>query len=158
MSFDYKKVLIVLGVTIAVVLSFIVGSNTAEKDSILSKGHLSETIPVSIGHTILNVFVADTDYFRRLGLGGRKSILENEGMLFVFDKSALHSFWMKDMLFAIDIIWLDESKRVVFIEKNVFPDSYPKNFVPTVPAKYVLETNSGFSDKNGVLIGDSVNF
>ena len=139
-------------------MSFILIESRAEKDTIFVKGHLTSTVPVSIGHTILNVFVANTDYFRRVGLGGRAPILQNEGMLFIFDKSASHPFWMKDMLFAIDIIWLDESKRIVYIEKNVLPDSYPRNFAPNLPTRYVLETNSGFSEKNGVLIGDPVYF
>jgi uncharacterized membrane protein (UPF0127 family) len=91
-------------------------------------------------------------------LGGRESISSDESMLFVFDTPDIYSFWMKDMKFPIDIFWVDEFKHIIFIKEDALPSSFPENFAPQSPAKYVLETQSGFAKKNDVKIGDSVLF
>ncbi|MCX6751552.1 MAG: DUF192 domain-containing protein, partial [Candidatus Nomurabacteria bacterium] len=88
------------------------------------------------------------------GLSGRKSLNEDQGMLFVFYKSEIYPFWMKDMNFAIDIIWIDEDFRVVFIKKNASTQSYPETFTPNQNARYVLEGSAGFSEKNNLKVGD----
>ncbi len=95
---------------------------------------------------------------KQQGLSGRSSIAEDEGMLFVFDKSDSYSFWMEDMNFPIDIIWIGENMKIVYIEKNVKPESYPKSFGSDTYAKYVLELKSGFSDRNNLKAGDKVMF
>jgi len=95
-----------------------------------------------------------SDEDKAKGLSGVPNIKSNEGMLFVFDEPDYHSFWMKDMLFPIDIIWFDENKKVVHIEKNVSPDTYPRGFTPGFPAQYVLETNAGISEEYNVNLGD----
>ncbi len=77
-------------------------------------------------------------------------------MLFVFDKPDIYSFWMKDMLFPIDMIWISEDGKVVYIERDARPESYPNSFIPDAPAKYVLEVNAGFSEKNNLKVGDKV--
>lgn len=89
------------------------------------------------------------------GLSGRKELKENQGMLFVFPESSYQSFWMKDMKFSIDIIWVDESFKIVGIEKNLPPcvDKCPTYESP-VPVKYVLEVNAGFSEKEKLKEGD----
>ena len=68
-------------------------------------------------------------------------------MLFIFKKEDKHGIWMKDMQFALDILWLDKEYRVVDMTKNVSPLSFPKIFYPKVPSFYVFEAESGFSDK-----------
>ena len=90
------------------------------------------------------------------GLSGRKKLGENEGMLFVFDHPAQYPFWMKDMNFPIDIIWIDENSKVVYIKKDAQPKSYPAVFSPDRDSKYVLEVVAGFSDKYNIKIGDKV--
>ncbi len=112
---------------------------------------------VVIEEKVYNVDVVDTQYLLSKGLSGRSGLAPNEGMLFVFANSDEHSFWMKDMLFPIDIIWIDENWKVVDIEPNVSPNTYPKIFVPNAPAKYVLEISAGESVKNGITIGEQVN-
>jgi uncharacterized membrane protein (UPF0127 family) len=87
------------------------------------------------------------------GLGGRASISDHEGMLFVFDQADMHCFWMKDMQFPIDMLWLDASKTVVHLEQNVPPDSYPKTYCPEQSSNYVLEVQAGLSAKAGVGVG-----
>jgi uncharacterized membrane protein (UPF0127 family) len=92
------------------------------------------------------------------GLSGRASLPEGEGMLFVFDVPGKHRFWMQDMNFPIDIIWITDNMQIVYIEKNAAPESYPETFGPDAYAKYVLEVPAGFSDKNAVKVGDPVKF
>jgi uncharacterized protein len=79
------------------------------------------------------------------GLGGRNSLPEKNGMLFVFEKAGKHCFWMKDMRFSLDIIWLNEQKRVVKVASAVSANSYPETFCPDKPAKYVIEINPGLA-------------
>lgn len=103
----------------------------------------SKTATLSLKNRTLVFEVVDTPETRMKGLGGRESLPEDAGMLFVFDTIDVHSFWMKDMLFPIDIIWLDSNFTVVHTEQNILPDTYPNVFTPTEKALYVLEVNSG---------------
>lgn len=86
------------------------------------------------------------------GLGGRKSLCENCGMLFVFPERKKTSFWMKDMNFDLDIIWVADSK-ISYISKNADHSSLER-MNPGTPSDMVLELNAGFCDKYGVKIGD----
>ena len=106
----------------------------------------------------LKAELADTAEKRTLGLSGREKLGANEAMLFVFADSSIRQFWMKDIKFALDVIWIDENKKIVDITKNALPDSYPRTFSPLLPAKYVLELNAGFTDENKIEIGDRVIF
>ena len=111
---------------------------------------------IFIGNAKMQVELADTPEKMALGLSGRKSLDENNGMLFVFEEPDFHSFWMRGMKFPIDIIWFDENRKVVDYMKNTPPDSYPTAFKPESRAKYVLETNSGWADTNNIKIGDTL--
>lgn len=117
---------------------------------------------VKIAGQTLDVELALTVAEQNQGLSGRKELKENEAMLFVFDAPGRYSFWMKDMNFPIDMIWIAEENlgdlRVVYIKKNAEPDSYPNSFGPKKDAQYVLETVSGFSEKHGLKEGDPVEF
>jgi hypothetical protein len=113
---------------------------------------------VSLGGVSVVADIVDTPELREAGLSGKKSLEKNQGMLFVFEKSGFYGFWMKDMLFSIDIIWIDEKKKVVHIETNVLPTSYPNVFYPANSAKYVLEIASGFVEENKIRLGDEAIF
>lgn len=102
------------------------------------------------------VEIADDDKERNQGLSGRKSLGKNEGMLFIFPLSAKYSFWMKDMNFALDIIWIDENKQVSAVSKNIVPETYPASFSPSDTVKYVLEVNAGWAEKNNIKEGDFI--
>ena len=113
---------------------------------------------VKIGKNVLSVELADSPSERGKGLSGRDYIGEAQGMLFVFENSSRHGFWMKDMNFAIDILWISDELSIVHVEKGVSPSSYPKIFLPNREARYVLELPAGFSDQNNVKQGDMVEF
>ena len=111
---------------------------------------------VKIAGENISVLMATTLEERMKGLSGMKSLEERTGMLYVFDYPAQYPFWMKDMNFPIDIIWIDENLKVIFIKKNAVPESYPEVFTSPQNSKYVLEVVAGFSDKYNIKIGDKV--
>lgn len=106
----------------------------------------------------LKVEIVSTPELLQKGLSGREPLKEDEGMFFVFNYSGKHSFWMKDMNFPIDIIWIDKDFKVVYIKENVLPESYPETFSPDQDSLYVLEVVSNFSNKNKLQVGDKVEF
>lgn len=97
---------------------------------------------------------------RARGLMYREKLNDNEGMIFIFEKEDFHSFWMKNMVISIDIIWLDKGKRVVYYLEDVPPckeESCP-SYYPMRKAKYVIEVMSGFVKREKVKIWDEIKF
>jgi len=92
------------------------------------------------------------------GLSGRQSLASDSGLLFVFEEPGPQGIWMKEMNFAIDIVWLNKEGVVVHIEAWVSPESYPDVFESPEPAQYVLEMNAGSVDNLGLMVGDSGRF
>jgi uncharacterized membrane protein (UPF0127 family) len=96
----------------------------------------------------LNADVPITSELMAKGLAVKNQLKENEAMLFVFEDSAQHSFWMKDIKFPIDIIWLDSDGRVVHIEQNLQPCVSVficPTYTPNTDSQYILETVAGFT-------------
>ena len=90
------------------------------------------------------------------GLMYREKMEADHGMLFIFPTIQKHSFWMKNTLIPLDIIWLDEKKEVVFIAKNAQPCTEECSLIiPDKNAKYVLEINTGIID---VIMEDKAKF
>ncbi len=156
-------ILSTLIVILLVILSFVSfhfsSQNSKPDQNILLTAQNSFTYTRSamkIGGKGIVVDIADDAAKRALGLSGRIALASDAGMLFVFENSGKYGFWMKDMNFPIDIIWIDEAGKIVHIEKSLSPDTYPKVFGQQDTAKYVLEVQSGFSDAQHVKIGDKV--
>jgi uncharacterized protein len=122
-------------------------------------GFLRSRPEVSIngGHPIA-VRIADTPAEREQGLSGSEPMDPNEGMLFLFDAPGPLAFWMKDMRFSIDIIWIGSDWNIVDITHSIAPETYPATFSPTHDAQYVLEVPAGFAKRRDVEIGQSVSF
>jgi uncharacterized membrane protein (UPF0127 family) len=106
----------------------------------------------------INVQIAKTTGEQEKGLGGKQCLAANQGMLFEFGKSDYYSFWMKDMKFPIDMIWIDSKHQVVDIKADVSPRSYPKSFTNYAPAQDVLELKSGQAVKLGLKTGSALNY
>ncbi len=87
--------------------------------------------------------VADTPALQQLGLSYRKSIGPNNAMLFVFGMPGDYKFWMKDMNFPLDIIWLSSDKKIIYIKKDLSPQTYPQSFGPATSTQYVIEVAQG---------------
>jgi uncharacterized protein len=149
MNKNLQWVLIIIG-AVFLILSFRFPSSGLEEGKIVREVH--------IGGSTLNVEEADTPEARTQGLSGRPTLQTEDSMLFIFDEPGIYSFWMKDMNFSIDIFWIDENLRVVYMKENASLASYPESFKPATPVKYVLETVAGFAEKNGIKIGDRVRF
>ena len=106
------------------------------------------------------VEVADTLKKRSLGLGKRPSLKKGWGMLFVFEKREPHRFWMKDMQFPLDIIWLD-NHRIVHIINNAKPPNSgdePEAMTSPVPVNFVLEIAAGRALKLRLKTGQRIKF
>lgn len=113
---------------------------------------------VQIGDIRIDVEIANTNSSRATGLSGRKSLAENSGMLFLFDLKGLYSFWMPDMYFPIDIIWILDGV-IVGVEHNVsneFDMNNPVYYYSPEDVNMVLEVNAGFVNTKGIQIGDRI--
>ena len=109
-------------------------------------------------HGIIHAEIADTDAKRELGLSYRVSLATSSGMIFEFPEPLIPGFWMKGMNFALDMIWVDQTKRVVSITRNITPDTYPYVARPDVPISYVLEVNAGIAQVYGIATGTLLRF
>lgn len=115
---------------------------------------------IMINDIIVYTEAAKTPEEKQRGLSGKRSINTNEGMLFSFPERIKPAFWMKDMLFPIDIIWI-ANKKVVQIDENLLPPpkySEPMIYRPNRDIDYVLEVNAFFCKKNNIRVGNSVLF
>lgn len=104
----------------------------------------------------IDIEIAQTPNQRIRGLSGRASLPAQAGLLFVFDSPGRHGIWMKDMEFAIDIAWLDQDKKIIHLEENISPETFPKVFYPPSEALYVLEVNAGFFATHKIKIGQTL--
>lgn len=111
---------------------------------------------IAINGQKLAVEIADEPQEQSQGLSDRTSLGQDKGMLFVFPQPLMPAFWMKNMHFSLDMLWINADGKVIAITKNISPDTYPNTFQPPSPVKYVLEVNAGWSDKNSIKIGDAM--
>ena len=105
----------------------------------------------------LDIEIADTDFDIQTGLMYRDSMKDKQGMLFVFDDVTPRSFYMKNTKFPLDLIFIDDDKKIVSFQKNAQPFD-ETGLSSQVPVKYVLEINAGLSDSIGLQVGDSIAF
>lgn len=149
-----KKQLITVFVILAVLCaSYFVFLGFLDKNQKISDD-LSKNSIVSLN----TVIVANTEPLRELGLGNRDSLPQDTGMLFTFDQPGFYNFWMKDMKFPIDIIWLNENLQVIRVEKDISPETYPKTFGPSSKSIFVLEVNAKIAEKNNYKEGSTLTF
>ncbi|MDO8600798.1 MAG: DUF192 domain-containing protein [bacterium] len=118
-------------------------------------------VAVRIGGINVIAEVVATPAERARGLGGRDVLTDGAGMLFLFPQSGVYSFWMKDMKFPIDIIWIEDGRVVDVVERaHAFPEGTPDTFLPVyrpdASARFVLETPAGFAARHNIIIGSFV--
>jgi uncharacterized protein len=119
---------------------------------------------VTIGDASFAIELAVTLQQRAQGLSGRPSLAPGTGMLFIFGSESRHSFWMKDMRFPLDMVWISAEYAVVDITEDVPPPdpgqttSDLPTYMPAEPAQYVLEINAGEAGSADIRIGDMVEF
>jgi uncharacterized membrane protein (UPF0127 family) len=112
--------------------------------------------PMQIDGVAVQASVAYTPTERSQGLSDTPALPRDIVKLFVFPESKKWGFWMKDMNYPIDILWLDQSASIVHIEEQVMPSSYPNSYTPEKPARYVIETAAGFVAEHAITTGATV--
>jgi uncharacterized membrane protein (UPF0127 family) len=116
---------------------------------------------VSIEGYELSAEIPVTGELMSKGLSVKDQLRENESMLFVFEEPLRHTFWMKDMKFPIDIIWLDSNGKIVHIEENLMPCPLVlicPSYAPNADSQYVLETIAGFAQRHNISLGTTIKF
>ncbi|MBU3668418.1 MAG: DUF192 domain-containing protein [Candidatus Taylorbacteria bacterium] len=139
-------------ISICIVLAFVFGIYM----SIPAKVKSIDIENIYISGTQYKVILANTDELRRIGLSGRESLPRDTVMVFTFDTPDKYGFWMKDMKFPIDIMWVGEDMRAVHIERNVSPDTYPEAFYPDKPSVMVIEGDANLFER--VEEGDEIRY
>lgn len=125
---------------------------------LLIEPQLRPRISVAVGDGVFETRVAQTPERRNEGLSNVQYLESNEAMLFIFDSSDKWAMWMKNMKIPLDILWLDQSQKVIYIVKGASPDDFPKSYVPNDPALYVLEVPQGTVDAKNIRIGSKAIF
>lgn len=129
------------------------GSGTAQQKSVPKSGVV---VLEASGRTLrIKVEIVRSDEDRARGLMFRKQMPEMVGMLFVFPKTDLQSFWMKNTYIPLDMVFLSEEKKVVGVVANAEPMTLNSRQVDR-PSRYVLEVNGGFCQRHGVKVGTSM--
>ena len=113
-----------------------------------------------VGDKKINLILAKSDKDRMKGLSGRNSLPEDQGMLFIFEKKGKYGFWMRDMKFPLDIIYMDDN-TVVYLVENASAGAQAPNltiYTPDTEANRVLELNAGGAKKYGIKKGTKITF
>lgn len=114
---------------------------------------------VSFGKTKVKVEIADTIEEMSKGLMYRDSLGKNKGMLFIFPEESTYAFWMKNVKFSLDIIFIDNRGKVVdIISADPCNEDSCDYYLSNKPAKYALEVNKGFAGEHNININDLVQF
>lgn len=116
---------------------------------------------VRIGNKKLKAEVADTSAKRAKGLSNRQLLKKDQCMLFIFPYAAKHTLWMRGMNFPIDVLWLNDKKRIVDIKTDLKPASGFldfKMYAPKEHANYVIELNAGFVESKKVSFSTKIIF
>lgn len=165
-----KKIILLYIFLVVVVIGLAVVKFTGVMN-LFPQGSSSSKAEAIIKNSTIKLAVAKTDQEKQKGLSGRKKLDPDQGMLFIFDQKGRHQFWMKDMQFGIDIIFLEKKSNdgitagtVVDIIENAkapakdAPPSALEIYEPQKEADLVLEVNEGFSKNNELHIGDTISF
>ena len=123
--------------------------------SFTKEGELVFAKPDGKEISTIDIEIADNDDKRMTGLMYRTSMKENQGMLFIFPYETEQSFWMKNTVIALDMIFVNSKMEIVKIHHNTTPFS-EQSYSSGKPAEYVIEVNAGYSNKMGIKEGDKV--
>lgn len=106
----------------------------------------------------ISIEIADSPEEQALGLMWRDNLSENKGMLFVYEEEDRPNFWMKNMNISLDILFIGSDLKIKHIEHDVPPCKTEEceRYSPPIPIQYVLELQSGYTEKYRVEIGDEV--
>ncbi len=145
-----------VGLAVALLIYYLYANIMESSES--NRGLKYEVKRIMIDDIMLEVEIADDDEKRALGLMYREGLDEYKGMLFMFPYEGRYAFWMMNMNFSIDILWIDANGNVLYIVSYAKPCKEVSSvnectYNPDVYAKYVLEVNGGFAERHGIVIG-----
>lgn len=150
MTIQYsKRVYLILGALLLVFVVFFLDSRVAGNGKRV----------LLAGGVQIEVEIADNPVEQTRGLSGRGELCRDCGMLFIFKNAGMRTFWMKDMKFPLDIIYIQDHKITEIYENIQAPtsrDPQPRQVSSQRPADMVLEVNAGFAKDNELKIGDSL--
>ena len=159
-----KKYLWVAGIILVIIIMLFVFPDILKEEKskevyymFQKEGELTISDSTNVRKAVIDIEIADTDYDRQLGLMKRVSMEEKQGMLFIFPDDATQSFWMRNTLISLDMLFINSNKAIVTIHKNtkiLSDQSYPS----TAPARYVLEVIGGFTNKHNIQVGDKIDW
>ena len=150
-----KKILALIIILFGILLGIVFAKNYLSENN----SPFSKTATIAINEQKIKLDIADTAEKKEIGLSNKENIPNDRGMLFTFDKPDYYSFWMKNMKFPIDIIFIRDGAIVTIFENVNPPASSEQNapiYQPKSPADTVLEINAGLSSKYGFGEGDKV--
>jgi uncharacterized membrane protein (UPF0127 family) len=158
--------LIFLVIAVAVVAAIVASGKDStpkpkssnQKAAVTGCGPYRKDGVVSINGKTISVETAAGQQELTKGLSGRPCIESNWGMLFDFGHDGQYAIWMKDMKFPIDVAWINSAHKVVALEIDFKPSTYPDKRVNQTPARYVLEMPANKSKELSIYIGTSVHF
>ena len=135
-------------------------NNNFQNNQKIEKNGSNNISEICFENKCFNVEIADTSEKRRTGLMNRESLAIDSGMLFTFEKEGSYNSWMKNTLIPLDIIWIDENNKIIYIEKNAKPckTEQCEFFSSNKKALYVLEINGGSAEEMGFEVGDEIEF
>jgi len=139
-----KKILIIFALLVMALIFFIISPQKKSDNTVCFEG------------SCIDVELATTPKEMTIGLMNRTSLPENKGMLFIFDEKSSYKLWMKNTLIPLDMIWLDENGKIIYIERNAQPCYVPtcSAFGPESSSKYALEVNGGYTERHKIKSGD----
>ena len=138
-------------------------NNKSSKPTVASTQETNQTT-VTIRSMVFTVQLAENHLSRGKGLSGQLGLPDNHGMLFIFESPRIQTFWMKNMLFPIDIVWISDTCLVDSVTpdipiplESIEADKLPK-YQSNNPVKYVLEITQGQAEIRDIKAGDPVSF
>lgn len=150
-----KRILILFGVLLLLIVAIKFSGDYIQNKTL---PFLSKPQAV-LGSKTINLTVARTQKEKQIGLSGKESLPQDQGMVFTFQKADYYSFWMRGVKFPIDILYL-KNKKIITIFENVQPptssDQNPEILSPEEPSDTVLEINAGLSRKYNLKKGDMI--
>lgn len=115
-------------------------------------------IQVNVAGVTVQATLAQTPKEHARGLSNVPSLRPDEGMLFLFSEPTMQQFWMKEMRFPIDIIWISAERRVIAMHESIAPSTYPELFSANAPVIAVLEVPAGWAAAHNATVGSPVSW
>ena len=154
-----KSNLIIIFALLIVIAAFILfGFQSLTHNPVQQINNNLPQAKITINQKTFDVWLAKTDAEHEHGLSGWQKLQDNQGMLFIFNKPSIQSFWMKDMNFDLDIIFISDNKITEIAKYLPAPRfiEWPATYITTQPADQVLEVNAGTADSLNWKIGDKI--